>query len=229
MRRCVPIFIALSATTQGERRVVTADPGTPGRGRPPSTTHEQVSRVALELFSREGFEETTMDDIAAALGIGRRTLFRYFRSKNDMVWGDFDWVLDRLRADFSALDGRLPLMEALRRAAVSSNTYPADALPELRIRMTLITTVPALQAHSMLRYAEWRQVVAEFAAKRLRRDPGDFAPQAIGHAALAASTSAFTQWVHHPGGDLMKLLDASYAMLAAGYEPAAIRKHSRNI
>jgi mycofactocin system transcriptional regulator len=208
---------------------VTADATAAGRGRPPSTTHAQVSRVALELFSREGFGDTTMDDIADALGIGRRTLFRYFRSKNDMVWGDFDWVLDRLRADFAALDPKLPLMEALRRAAVSSNTYPADALPELRIRMTLITTVPALQAHSMLRYAEWRQVVAEFAAKRLRRDPDDFAPQALGHAALAASTSAFTHWVHHPGSDLMKLLDASYAMLAAGFDPTAIRQQSRNI
>jgi mycofactocin system transcriptional regulator len=208
---------------------VAADPRAPARGRPPSTTHEQVARTALELFAREGFEETTMDDIAATLGIGRRTLFRYFKSKNDMVWGDFDQVLDRLRADFAALDRKLPLMEALRRAAVSSNTYPAAALPELRIRMTLITTVPALQAHSMLRYAEWRQVVAEFAAARLRRDPADFAPQAIGHAALAASTSAFTRWVHHPGSDLLKLLDASYAMLAAGYDPAAVRKHSRNI
>jgi mycofactocin system transcriptional regulator len=208
---------------------VSADTAAPGRGRPPSTTHEHVSHVALDLFSHEGFDETTMDDIADALGIGRRTLFRYFKSKNDMVWGDFDRVLDRLRADFAALDPRLPLMEALRRAAVSSNTYPAEALPELRIRMTLITTVPALQAHSMLRYAEWRQVVAEFAAKRLRRDPGDFAPQAVGHAALAASTSAFTHWVHHPGSDLMKLLDAGYAMLASGFDPTAIRKHSRHI
>lgn len=199
----------------------------PGRGRPPSTTHERVSSTALRLFARDGFDETTMDDIAAALGIGRRTLFRYFKSKNDMVWGDFDRVLHRLRTDLAAQDRELSLMEALHQAAMSSNTYPRGALVELRIRMTLITTVPALQAHSMLRYAEWRQVVAEFAARRLRRDPDDFAPQAVGHAALAASTSAFTHWVHHPRSDLMKLLDASYAMLAAGFDPTALRRHPR--
>jgi mycofactocin system transcriptional regulator len=185
--------------------------------------------VALELFATQGFEETTMDDVAAALGIGRRTLFRYFASKNDLVWGDFDQVLDRLRADLRGVDHRVSVMQALRRAAVSSNTYPAEALPELRIRLTLITTVPALQAHSMLRYAEWRQVVADFAAQRLRRDPGDFAPQAIGHAALAASTSAFTQWVHHPESDLLALLDTSYALLAAGFGPAAIRATGRHM
>ncbi len=198
-------------------------------GRPPGTSRRAVTRTALELFAEHGFDETTVDDIADALGVSRRTLFRYFASKNDMVWGDFDWVLDRLRADFAALDRRMPLMQALRRAAVSSNTYPPEALPELRLRLTLITTVPALQAHSMLRYAEWRHVVAEFAAQRLRCAAEDFAPQAIGHAALAASTSAFTQWVHEPDGDLLGLIDASYAMLADGFDATSIRKHLKAI
>lgn len=185
--------------------------------------------MALGLFSTIGFEETTMDDVAAALGIGRRTLFRYFSSKNDMVWGNFELVLDRLRAELDAADPETPLMTALRGAAVASNTYPATALPELRMRMTLITTVPALQAHSMLRYAEWRAVVARFAARRLRRAPGDFAPVAIGHAALAASTSAFTHWVNHPDRDLVKLLDRSYAMLAEGFDLSAVRRLSRGL
>jgi hypothetical protein len=45
------------------------------RGRPPSTTAEEVSAVALDLFARDGFEETTTDDVAAAIGVGRRTVF----------------------------------------------------------------------------------------------------------------------------------------------------------
>lgn len=159
-----------------------------------------------------------MDDVAEALGIARRTLFRYFASKNDLVWGDFDWVLHRLRDAFAAADPDAPLMTALREAAVASNTYPDEELPELRIRMRLITTVPALQAHSMLRYAEWRAVVAEFAAARLGCAPEDFAPVAIGHAALAASTSAFAHWVAHPDEDLVELLDRSYALLADGFK-----------
>jgi mycofactocin system transcriptional regulator len=199
------------------------------RGRPPSTTAEEVSRVAFALFSRQGFEETTMDDVAAALGVGRRTVFRYFASKNDLVWGDFGAVLRRLQDEFDATDPKAPLATALREAVVASNTYPAEILPELRLRLTMITTVPALQAHSMLRYAEWREVVARFAAKRLRRDPQHLVPQALGYAALAASTSAFTHWVQHPDKDLRKLLRRSYDMLAAGFDESALRRLSRGI
>ncbi|MGH2862992.1 MAG: mycofactocin system transcriptional regulator [Solirubrobacteraceae bacterium] len=199
------------------------------RGRPPSTTRAHVSQVALELFVERGFEETTMDDIAEALGVGRRTLFRYFDSKNDMVWGDFEWVLHRLRDEFENVRQVDDLMDALRQAVVASNTYPESVLPDLRIRMTFITSIPALQAHSMIRYAEWRTVVAEFAANRLGQKVDGLAAQAIGHAALAASTAAFVRWVRYPDEDLLALLDTSYRMLGDGYDAVAVEQPSRGI
>ncbi len=63
------------------------------RQTPDAPPTSEIAAVALELFAERGFEETTVEDIAAAVGVGRRTLFRYFPSKNDMVWGDFDRVL----------------------------------------------------------------------------------------------------------------------------------------
>lgn len=187
------------------------------RGRPPSTTRTRVGRVALELFASRGFEETTIDDIADALGVGRRTVFRYFPSKNDMVWGDFDIVCGRLRADLAVQPADLPVIEAVGRAAVSSNRYARAELPELKLRMTLITTVPALQAHSMLRYAEWRAVVAEYAAERRRENPNALIPQAVAHAALGASMAAFSAWVDGDGGLEENLLRA-YGALACGFD-----------
>jgi mycofactocin system transcriptional regulator len=191
---------------------------TRARGRPPSVTHAQISRAALDLFATNGFEETTVEDIAAELGINRRTLFRYFSSKNDMVWGDFDWVLDRLGRHLAAAKPDEPLMRALARAAVASNHYEADQLPELRIRMTLITTVPALQAHSMLRYGAWRAVIAEFVAERLGQVPDDLVPQTIAQAALGTSMAAFVRWVQHPEEDLDENLRRAYDLLASGFE-----------
>ena len=185
----------------------------PPRGRPPSTTHAEVERTALDLFARDGFEHTTMDDIAEALGVGRRTLFRYFPSKNDIVWGDFDLVLDRLRGLLDATPPEVPTMRALADAIVESNRYEPEQLPELRIRMTLITSVPALQAHSILRYEAWRQVVAEFVAARRGEAPDDLVPQTIGHAMLGTSMAAFVHWVVNPGDDLDANLAQAYGIL----------------
>jgi mycofactocin system transcriptional regulator len=188
-----------------------------GRGRPPSTTRDELARAALKLFVDRGFEATTMDALAAELGIGRRTLFRYFPSKNDLVWGEFDAVLDRLRADLRGADQSRPVIDVIREAAVRSNTYPDELLDELHDRLTLIQTVPALQAHSMLRYAEWRQVVADYAAERLACAADDLVPVALGHAALAASSAAFSRWVTHGNEDILTLIDRSYSLLAEGF------------
>jgi TetR/AcrR family transcriptional regulator, regulator of mycofactocin system len=187
-----------------------------GRGRPPTTTHEAVGHTALALFAQRGFEETTLDDIAAAAGVSRRTLFRYYDSKNDMVWGDFDFVLARLRNELDATGDDEPIMQALARAVIASNHYESDQLPELRIRLTLISTVPALQAHSMLRYEAWRHVVAEFVARRLGQAVDDLVPQTVGWAALGASMAAFVRWVNHPDEDLEAHLQRSYDVLVSG-------------
>jgi TetR/AcrR family transcriptional regulator, regulator of mycofactocin system len=185
-------------------------------GRPPGTSRREVTRTALELCAERGFEETTVDDIAEALGVSRRTLFRYFASKNDMVWGDFDWVLDRLRHCLDATAPDVPLHDALGRAVVESNRYEDEQLPELRIRMRLITGVPALQAHSALRYAEWREVIAVWVAQRLGGGPGDLIPQTVAHAALGTSMAAFLVWVDDPSSDLVANLEEAYRLLGHG-------------
>src|ERR1700742_4132250 len=97
-------------------------------GRPRSTNHHEVEAAALELFSTRGFEQTTVADIAAAVGVTRRTIFRSFPSKNDMVWGDFDAVIDRLREAFAAEPRSAPLSDALRRAVLASNRYEPEQL-----------------------------------------------------------------------------------------------------
>lgn len=189
-------------------------PAAAGRGRPPRTTHAEVEQAAFALFAQHGFDATTMDDIAHALGVGRRTLFRYFPSKNDIVWGDFASVLQRLRGLLGETAIEVPIMHALSAAIIESNRYEPDQLPELRIRMALITSVPALQAHSMLRYAAWRQVVAEFVAGRRGERPGDLIPQTVGHVTLGTSMAAFSAWVGDPDADLSATLVDAYALIA---------------
>lgn len=187
---------------------------TAGRqGRPRATTRAELEQVALELFTERGFDATTVEDIAAAAEIGRRTFFRYFASKNDVVWGDFDRGLSELRRRLAAADPQQPLLEAIREAVLFINRLDPSEIPWHRDRMVLILRVPTLQAHSTLRYAAWRQVIAEFAAQRLGQPAQDLLPQLVAHSCLGATLTAYEQWLQHPGAELPALLDEALRAL----------------
>ena len=186
-----------------------------GPGRRPATTVTRVSHVGLELFARDGFEATSVDQIADAAGISRRTLFRYFASKNDVPWGDFDSQLDHMRAFLAALPTGLPLAAELRLALVDFNTFPAEETQWHRSRMALLLEVPALQAHSMLKYVGWRRVVAEHVALRLGLPPQDHVPRTVGWVLLGVALAAYEQWLADPALDLLELLAAGADVLDA--------------
>ncbi|GDY31681.1 mycofactocin system transcriptional regulator [Gandjariella thermophila] len=173
--------------------------------------------MAFDLFAARGFDRTTIDDIARAAGIGRRTFFRYFPSKNDIAWGAFDEHLDRLRAFLRSRPAETPLMDAIREALLDFNRVDPAEVPWHRRRMELILRVPALQAHSTLRYAAWRAVIAEFVGRRLGQPADALAPQAIAYATLGVAVAAYEQWLRDEDADLGALLDAAMRELAAGF------------
>lgn len=197
----------------------TPEPG--GRvGRRPSTSRADLEQHALRLFAAHGFDEVTVEDIAAAAGIGRRTFFRYYRSKNDAVWGDFQGELRRMREVLAGYPRETPMMDALREAVVDFNRLDAAQIPWHRLRMRLILEVPALQAHSTLMYAEWRAVVAEFAADRLGLAPDALLPQVIAYSCLGAAVAAYEQWLRKDGSDLAGFLDEALRALGPGFQRA---------
>ncbi|MCB0895617.1 MAG: mycofactocin system transcriptional regulator [Nocardioides sp.] len=177
------------------------------RGRPVATSHAAIERVAFRLFAERGFDAVTMGDIAAEVGVGRRTLFRYFESKNDIPWGQFDRTLDGFREILASMPADLPLHEAVQRGVQRFNDFPVGARPDHRDRMRLILQTPALQAHSALRYAAWRAVIAEFVAARLGLEPDDLLPRTVGHVCLAMAVSAYEAWLADPDAELATLLD----------------------
>lgn len=182
-------------------------------GRRPSTSQAELSHVALTLFVEHGFDETTLDDIAAAAGVGRRTLFRYFASKNDLPWGDFDALLDRLRAYLDESPHELPLLDVLGAAVVEFNRVPTEEIPYHRQRMELLLNVPTLVAHSTLRYTAWRQVIAKYVARRMDVAIDSLAPQVIAWAVLGVSLAAYEQWLRSADADLADLIRRGFIVL----------------
>lgn len=218
----MPLLAALGACiarviVPGVSTDPTAERGAgPPVGRPRATSELSITNISLDLFERDGYDATTVDAIAKAAGISRRTLFRYFPSKNDIVWGDFSAQVARFRDALTAAPADEPTMQVLRRCVVAFNDYGHDAEPELRTRMRLITSVPALQGHSMLRHEEWCRAIAEFVASRRGEGPDALVPTVIAQAALGTSTATFRVWIAE-GGDLLALLDEAFALLAEGF------------
>jgi mycofactocin system transcriptional regulator len=175
-------------------------------GRPPATSRDKLERAAFELFFERGYEQTTVEEIAAAAGIARRTFFRYFATKNDVVWGDFQDHLNRLRSDLAAVGPDVPVTAALIESIIGFNDYPAEELPRHRQRMHLILGTADLQAHSTLQFAKWRQVIADFVASRCGCPASDLGPQVVGHTALGACLAAYEAWMDGDAGDLTGLL-----------------------
>jgi len=192
------------------------------RGRPPATSSSELEGIALRLFTDNGFENTTIEQIAAKAGVSERTFFRYFATKASVLWTEFDAEVDAIRAALEVVPGGVPMMEAIRRAVVAANHYRAADVPELRMRMNLIASVPALTSSAAEHYDAWERAVSEFAGRRLGQPANSLYPLAIGRAVLATCRAAFDRWSARADADLPDYLDAALRALASGFTPEAL-------
>src|SRR5215469_761718 len=219
-------------TTPGRGRLIEAGrrgrpTDTSRRGRPPGTSRRKLELIALRLFTEQGFDETPIEQIAAEAGVSRRTFFRYFSSKSSVLWGQFDAEVDSIRAALAAVPAAVPMMDAIREAVVAANHYRAEDVPELRARMNLIISVPALQASAAVHYDAWERAISDFAATRIGQPPGSLYPLAVGRATLAVCRAAYDRWCARADADLTVYLDAAVAALADGFQPDALSTESR--
>ncbi len=191
-------------------------PGTGRAGRRRSTTRDQIADIALDLFATYGFSEISVDDVALASGIARRTLFRYYPSKNAIPWGDFDAHLRHFAAVLDSSDPAAPVRSALRTALLDFNSGDDFQTERHRARMRLILENTELQAYSMTMYAGWRAVVADFVARRTGAKPTDLAPQTIAWLMLGVALSAYERWLADDSVSLRDVLGAAFDAVAGG-------------
>lgn len=186
-------------------------------GRPRVASRAELERIGFALFERQGFDDTTIDDIASAAGIGRRTFFRYFASKNDLVWGEFEEQLSRLKALLDEVPAHVPMMDAIRHAVIEFNRFDSAIVPWHRRRMELILRVPALRADSTLRYISWQKLITEFIAGRTGQPADGPVPRLAGNLALTTSVTAYELWLEDESADLTALLDTLFTRLAGAF------------
>ncbi|HTA36034.1 MAG TPA: TetR family transcriptional regulator [Solirubrobacteraceae bacterium] len=174
---------------------------------------EQITEAALRLFAERGFDGVTIDEIAAAADVSRRTFFRYFARKEDVILAWKQQMADELRAALAERPEREPPLDAVHRALATVAAGYADR-PELTLGlMRLFESGPTL--HAGADYEDWDAVLTAGIAERIGVDASrDPAPRLIATVGFAVLTATIETWAANGGSDdLVALLDGGFAEL----------------
>jgi AcrR family transcriptional regulator len=174
---------------------------------------EQITEAALRLFAERGFDGVTIEEIADAADVSRRTFFRYFARKEDVIVAWKQQMADELRAALAERPGEESPLDTAHRALATVVAGYADR-PELTLGlMRLFEGGPTLQPNAD--YEDWDDVLADGIARRMDLDAAcDPAPRLIATVSFAVLTATIETWARDGGRqDLVALLDEGFAEL----------------
>ena len=167
---------------------------------------QDLAAAAMELFANQGYEETTVDQIAAAAGVARRTFFRYFRSKEEAIFPDHDDTLVRVQAVLDSADPHEhPLDTVCRGITEVLRMYAAT--PGVSVaRYRLIRQVPTLREREIAVVARYERLFTRYLLGHFdegaHRD-GDDDPllaEVAASAVVAAHNHVLRRWLRSGGG-----------------------------
>jgi AcrR family transcriptional regulator len=170
------------------------------RERKKAKTRAAIQRSALRLFEEQGYEATTVEQIAEAAEVSPSTFFRYFPSKEDVaLYDDLDPLFI---AAFEAQPAGLTPIQALRGAihAVFEG-LPAEEMARQWERSKLILSIPELRMRTLDQFTNMIQLVAELIARRAGRRPDDLAVRAYAGAVIGTMLATMFDVAGKPAED----------------------------
>jgi AcrR family transcriptional regulator len=188
------------------------------RERKKERTRHELMRSALDQFAARGFDQVTVEDIASACDVSPRTFFRYFSSKEDVLFTESDRSLVRLLDALSHQPPDVPILLALQqsvRALADNYEHQKD---DVRLRHEIILATPALRTRVGERHQGWETAVIE--QLRLTGHAAGMSELDVRLVVAASMTGlrvAMSQWTSEAEGtDLTSLIDATFDRLRRG-------------
>jgi AcrR family transcriptional regulator len=181
-------------------------------------TRRDLERVALSLCAERGFDDVTIDEIAGGAAVSKRTFYRYYESKEDVLLGNFDLLLDQIAAADADGGGRDELLASIKTAILGFATkYEADREIVLT-RGRMMRETPSLAARSLERQAHWEDRLAALVGHRLGVDADrDLRPRLVAATVVAALRVAILQWSREGGtGHLSDSVAEAFDLIDAG-------------
>ena len=158
----------------------------------------ELMEVGMTLFARQGYEETTVEAVAQAAGMSKRSFFRYFPSKEDLVLDSQDAIGEELAEALAARPANEPAWVALRRA-FDLIVDRMDTVPgRVETLLLMLNGTPTLMASQLARRSRWRDLLAPHLVGRLSGVTGDVAllqAAALAGAALACYEAVQNAWL----------------------------------
>ncbi len=186
-------------------------PGQDWRQRKKAATRDRIRASAMLLFREQGYDTTTVEQIAAAAGVSHMTFFRHFPTKEDVAMSD---GYDPLIAGFIAQTPTAwPVIDRVRAALVHGFRQIYDAIRDTLLAQTrLIVDTPALRERLWANQMATQRLILD-ALSTGRRDPS-FQDKVAVAACLAAATTAILTWVENDGTpELPDLIEEAFDTL----------------
>jgi AcrR family transcriptional regulator len=189
------------------------------RERKKARTRAAIRQHALRLFREQGYQATTVEQIAAAAEVSPSTFFRYFPTKEDVVLRD-DLDVRMLEA-FSRQPLDLAPVPAIRAATREAlHSFGADEMAQIRETTELMLAVPEIRARAMDEFGRTMEVIAEALAKRVGRSPADLPVRALAGAIVGVMMSVTMPWSgwtsESASDDMFARIDEALALLESG-------------
>ncbi|MFE3850395.1 TetR family transcriptional regulator [Streptomyces griseorubiginosus] len=175
-----------------------------------SVVRSLLAQTAIELFGAKGFDNTTLDEVAAAAGVSRRTLFNYFRNKEDLALSGLDEQGELIAARLAERPADEDPWTALRAAFQVLEEIDITAEGRLEF-ITLLFGNDSLRAGHAEKQARWQDLFAPHIEPRLPdSDQRTLQARAIAAAAIVCMQTANEEWVRQGGqADMFDLYDTA--------------------
>jgi AcrR family transcriptional regulator len=188
------------------------------RERKKADTRESIRAAAVDLFCTDGFEGTTMDAVAAAADVSVRTVFRYFPTKEDLVFADIEADLADFRQLLDDRPADEPLMTSLR-AVVEVLAGRMESGEDADARLApLLHDEPALRQRYLGVMDRVEHTVADWARVRLRAGPADLRPVLLAAFVVAGQRVVVDAVVAGHDRPLAELIREAVALIGRGFD-----------
>jgi AcrR family transcriptional regulator len=198
------------------------------RSRKQARTRRELEGAALALFEAKGYEETTVEEIAAAVEVSPRTFFRYFGSKEDVLFGYEEDQVAELRRMIRDCPTAASDLSALEEVLLTFANYLAEVRQPLFIRARLVAQNPRLRERSLRVLRSWELTLADELALQAGMDAPDLGLLVLAASSMGALNVAVWVWQGSGGeGSLVTVAKRALELAMTPEIPAPRRPRGR--